>query len=141
MKINIKYLFFIILLIIIIHSLAIFLGLYNTKPVVIDIPQHFLAGIFFSLFFLMILEKKSIDYLKSSRLILFISLLGVSLLGSFLWELLELILLNFFTKVAYELYTYSSTVSDSLTDMYAGVLGGLATYLYIIKKQKALKTT
>ena len=136
MKINVKYLFLIILLIVIIHSLAIFLGLYSTKPVIIDLPQHFLAGIFFSLLFLMILEKRSVDYLKSSRLILFISILGVSLLGSFLWELLELVLLNFFTKAAYELYAYSPTISDSLTDMLAGVLGGLATYLYIIKNRK-----
>lgn len=114
--------FLIVAVMITIHFSAIELGLYSGK-VWIDMPLHFLGGVLLGILWLY-LSKKIFSSPPSYPLTIF-QTGSFALLGSFAWEALELAASKFFPVFALQYKFYSFTVSDVISDMALGLLGGI----------------
>jgi len=113
------------------HLAAIFLGLYRGK-VWVDIPLHLIGGALLGLFWIWLLEQSSTRHKfgEPSPLFIGFSITGFSLFGSFLWEIWEFLFSTLASGPAFFLKIYSFTVSDVLSDMFFGIIGGAAVALW-----------
>jgi len=73
----------------------------------------------------------------SNRLATALGAVALATLGSFLWELLEFGFSTLFPEYALPLKLYSSTVSDVLSDVALGILGGIALALVYLRRSPA----
>lgn len=113
------------------HLSAIFSGLYQGK-VWVDIPLHIIGGMLLGFFWVWVLERSSARQRLGSPSKIFIgfSIISFALWGSFLWEVWEFLFSTFASGPALLLKIYSFTVSDTLSDMFFGIVGGLITALW-----------
>lgn len=109
------------------HFLALRIGLYHGK-VWIDMLLHFIAGIFFGISWLWLLQSFFLRRLfnKVSRSLEALSMAGFALFASFSWEVFEYLLNHFYPQLTTRLRIFSPDVSDVLSDMFFGLLGGVA---------------
>ena len=109
------------------HLSAIVLGFYQGR-VWVDTPLHIIGGALLGLFWIWALERPSLrqKFGNPSQLFTGFSIIGFSLLGSFLWEVWEFLFSTFAPGPALFLKIYSFTVSDVLSDMFFGIVGGTA---------------
>ena len=117
------------------HLLAIVLGLYKGR-VWVDIPLHIIGGALLGLFWIWALGRPSAreSFGSPSRLFVGLSIAGFALFGSFLWEVWEFLFSIFAPEPALFLKIYSFTVSDVLSDMFFGIVGGLAVVIFFNKR-------
>ena len=127
MKIKNKHILFLLVILIAIHFIARSLGLYEGK-VWIDIPQHILGGILLAMIWLKIIQHQKIP-----KIIVFISIITFSVFGSFVWEAFEFLFWTFFPDYALSLKWFSPTVSDTLSDLFAGFIGGTIVAILTVK--------
>ena len=121
------------LLISIFHFLGVFLGLYD-KGIPIDVPQHILGGVIFGLIWIKYgLNNKKFKLLK---LFIFITITSFAVLGSFIWEILEFMIWKTFPVFASNFKFYSPTVSEALSDIFGGFIGGILIALAFSFKNK-----
>lgn len=111
------------LLLILIGQIAgVQFGLYTGPNIWFDLVLHFISGAVLAMVWIILSRGK----LETSSILIFIIAAGsFALLGSFLWELFELLLNSTNPELAREHSLRSSTVQDGLTDMLAGLCGGL----------------
>src|SRR3989344_6922479 len=122
MQIRFKHLALLALLVTVGHFAALKLELYKGK-IWVDMPLHFTSGIALGLLAIWILENLK-NKLSGTALIIWVTALALA--GSFVWELFEFLLHQFAPDIALNLRLYSPRVSDVLSDMTFGALGGLA---------------
>ena len=126
-----KLIIMLILAVLFIHIAAIFTGLYQGK-VWIDIPQHIISGIMLGLIWLMFIK----DAIRNKMLVA-VSIISFAVLGSFLWEIFEFVLLQLSPSLEETVKFYSRTLGDALSDMFYGFLGGvLVAMITLFKKNK-----
>lgn len=132
MNSKISYLIILFLIILGLHLLGVFAGLYE-RQIPIDFPQHILAGVIFGLIWLRWLKPEArADF---SKWIIFVSILGfVTLLGS-LWEILEFVVWKLFPAFVNSFKFYSPTVGELLDDVVANLIGGVLVGLYAVRKK------
>lgn len=113
------------------HFAALYAGLYNGK-VWVDIPLHALGGVFLGLIWIWLNQRFAAgnDVARQSFLAMSISIVEFALAGSFLWELVEFTFWNLLPVPAAQLKIYSASVGDVLSDMVAGVSGGLLVAVF-----------
>ena len=126
-SIMIRLAFFIAAAMTAIHFSAIEWGLYSGK-VWIDIPLHFLGGALLGVIWLY-LSKKIFSSPPSCPLAIF-QTGSFALLGSFAWEALEFAVSELFPAFALRYKFYSFTVSDVISDMAFGLLGGVIAAMF-----------
>ncbi len=118
----------------VLHLGALYVGFYEGK-VWVDMPLHFLGGVLLGLVGLWIFEKAFHDVsIQRTSLLIAIVVVATSLFGSFLWEIFEFFLRDRAPMIALPLKLYSPTVSDTLSDMFLGTIGGLAVALLSFTK-------
>lgn len=117
------------------HLSAIFSGLYQGK-VWVDIPLHITGGALLGLFWVWILELPLArqKFGLPSKMFIGFSIISFALFGSFLWEVWEFLFSTFASGPALFLKIYSFTVSDTLSDMFFGMIGGIAVAIFLYKK-------
>ena len=107
------------------HVGAIYSGFYGGK-VWIDMPLHIIAGIALGLTWIWVADFRAArggsrpDWLTYSA-----ALLGFVLLASFAWESFEFLMREHFLELAHAWKIYPPNLSDTLSDMAFGLLGGL----------------
>ncbi|MDP3762670.1 MAG: hypothetical protein Q8Q97_01175 [bacterium] len=134
MKIKFTHLLIVALLISLIHFWALQAGLYE-RGAQIDIPLHFLAGIFLGLSGLWIFQKKQNLFGNPSGALLSAALIGFVLFWSVIWEIFEFSFRTFAPQWS-ALQFYSPTVPDLLSDLFFGLLGGIIIASIFILRQK-----
>lgn len=98
------------------------LGLYEEPTIWFDLVLHFISGMLLAVVWIII----SVSKMQTQSIVLFVLAAGgFALLGSFVWELFELLLDTTSPELTREYSLRSSTVQDGLTDMLAGLCGGL----------------
>lgn len=111
-----------LLLILIGQIIGVQFGLYEGPTIWFDLLLHFISGVVLAVVWIII----SVSKMQTQSIVLFVLAAGgFALLGSFVWELFELLLNNTSPELAREYSLRSSTVQDGLTDMLAGLSGGL----------------
>lgn len=116
------------------HFAAIGAGLYKGN-VWVDMPLHIIGGMLFGVLALWILGHLPKRFIgEPSSLFVAFSIVAFSLTGSFLWELFEMGFSTYFPTVALSLKMYSFTLSDALSDMLMGIVGGVVVAWYVLKK-------
>ena len=141
MKIKFIHIIFLLLIVTVIHFGSVLGGLYEGK-VWVDIPLHFFSGMILGVFWLWIIQRTGYNITpdSSKKLLISISIIGFALIGSFLWEVFEFLFWKFLPNYSLPLKLYSSTVSDVLTDIFAGLIGGIViAILAILPKKKRKK--
>ncbi len=128
MRVRFWYILLVVLTITVLHISAILFGWYEGTVIWVDNIEHILAGIAFSMIFLLINNN------KRKRIIIF--MLGFVLITSILWELFEFYLLTFFPLYAKELSLYSPNIIESLEDILSNMIGGIIFALLQLKKNK-----
>jgi|SRR3989344_5856966 len=122
MKILLRYIFLIFTLMVILHFIANFTGLYETSIVWIDKVLHILAGIGIAMIWIVISERKKVRATLENTV--FGTLLFVLIIAIF-WELTEFLLLKFLPFYALSLNIYSPTLMESFGDILADMIGGV----------------
>lgn len=102
-------------------------------------PLHFLGGMLVGLIWL---GASSYSFLKErlgspSKFFVSLSVVGAALAGSFFWEIFEFGIWKLFPALAEPLRLYSFTVSDLLSDMAFGLLGGFLVAIIFYLKEKS----
>ena len=105
----------------------------------LDIPMHFLGGLWVALFFFWILKKRFVQVsqvLEGNFLLLGILSLGfVSLIGIG-WEFYEFLYDKYLAK---GLLLIQASVTDTMTDLFFDWVGGLiAILVYKIRRERSL---
>ena len=126
MKTKLSHLFAVFAMILALHLFAVFAKLYNGSTIWIDIPQHLLAGVFLSMIFVYVAKKNKYFSSDPSSFLFMFSVVSFALLGSFAWEIIEFLFWKFLPHFAEKLKWYSPDILDALSDMAAGLLGGVA---------------
>lgn len=116
MKVRLRHLVLLFLLISLLHFLFAKQQWYRFYG--LDLALHFLGGIGFALGWLWLndLLQRKVDYF---------SVIMFALFGSFIWELYEFSVSSLLPKLAQTAAWYSPSVSDVLSDMFAGLIGGI----------------
>lgn len=137
MKTKFFHLIMVFLIILSIHIFAVFYDLYSGE-VLIDIPQHFLGGLFLAMIFVYTAQRHDYFSSKPSSFLFIFSVLSFALLGSFVWEIFEFLLWISLPDLSEQLKWYSPDILDALSDMAAGLLGSVSFVVItsIIKKRK-----
>jgi len=130
MKSKIFIIILLALLILIVHLIAVFAGLYGVIP--IDIPQHIIAGMIFGLIYFWWLSTYKKEIL--SKPLIFISIVSFAVFGSVIWEILEFSVWKLFPVFANNFKFFSPTVLDLLVDVISGLIGGVIIGIYATKK-------
>lgn len=101
--------------------------LYTGDFVWLDLALHLLSGGILAAVWIAISEEK-----VHTKSLFFYTLLAGSfaLLGSFVWEVFELLVNQTSPELAAEYSLRSSTVADAITDMLFGFIGGLIWGLF-----------
>lgn len=135
MSIKFSQIILIVAAMIAIHFVALRVGLYQ-GTVWVDMPLHFAGGIVLGMVALWLLQRSNLSTKLGSPSNLALSAIIVSfaLLGSFIWEALEFSFWHFLPNLANPLKLYSSRVSDVLSDMIFGLLGGVVMATIFLKK-------
>jgi hypothetical protein len=109
------------------HIFAVMLDLYTNGSVWIDIPLHVGGGMFFGFLWLWFLGRSYIARVagQASSFFLGVSILFAALLGSLVWELFELAVTLLSPDIAFATGWHTPSLKDALTDMIAGIVGGL----------------
>lgn len=122
MKNNWKTVFIGLLLVLVGQIAGVQFGLYEGPRIWFDLVLHFISGAILTMIWIILSREK----LQISSILVFTLVAGsFALLGSFVWELFELLLNTASPELAREYSLRSSTVQDGLTDMLAGLCGGL----------------
>lgn len=101
---------------------AVQFGWYEGPGVWFDLLLHFVSGAILAMVWVII----SADKLQTKSVLLFtLAAGGFALIGSFGWELFELLAGELTPTVANQYEIAASTTKEALTDMLAGLLGGL----------------
>lgn len=130
MKVKAGFIVALFLIILISHLIAVAYDLY-IKVFWFDLILHFLGGVALGLSALRIFAKQ-LDQTKPWFKFLIAVMFAV--LGSFAWELFEFSALQLFPNLAYKSYLYSPAVGEALSDMLAGLMGGVAAGLINYRK-------
>lgn len=93
-----------------------------------DMFMHTLGGIFLSLFCATIFSNK---ILKTSNTNIFLILFSFVFVVAFGWEVFEYIV-QFFIKDSIQI----ANISDSISDMIFGFLGGILGFFFVLKQKK-----
>lgn len=129
MKSKISHIIFLLLIILALHLIGIFGGLYE-RGIEIDMPQHILGGVVLGLIWLHLLSETNF-----SRPIILISTIGFVAFVAVAWEVLEFTAWKIFPVFADSFKFYSPTVTDLLGDETSNLVGGILTALYTIRKK------
>lgn len=107
----------------IIHSVAVFNNWY-WRFRWMDIPMHFLGGVFIGMIFLW-LFKKFFGYLDIHNrfLVLTVLLLGFVTLAGVFWEFYEFLYDLFISSREWGIFT-NQGVQDTISDLFFDILGG-----------------
>ena len=114
------------------HFVGIWVGLYE-GDVWIDIPLHIIGGVALGLLWVWLLQLDSVKAALGapSPLLVSVTVIGFALLGSFVWEIAEFSFWQLLPNYATAAKFYSPTVTDVLSDLTFGLLGGaLLAFLY-----------
>ena len=128
MKFPLRYTFVLFLIITVLHFVANSTSLYETRIVWFDNVLHTLAGVGFGLFWLWVLEKKSVHH---SFTFSAISLVAFVLGTALVWELLEFLFFKLFTQYAYNLSLYSPSRGEAGMDIASNLVGAFILILII----------
>ena len=128
--------YFLLIFILVIHILAIANSWYWTIGW-LDMPMHFLGGLWVALFFFWILKKRFVQVsqvLEGNFLLLGILSLGfVSLIGIG-WEFYEFLYDKYLAK---GLLLSQASITDTMTDLFFDWVGGLiAVLVYKIRRKR-----
>lgn len=107
---------------VVLHFIAVGVGLYAVSIVWIDKVLHILAGAAVALLALWVLERRSIRA-TALRVILIVFVLAV------LWELLEFLFMALFPTYARSLAIYSPNLLEATSDVITNLIGALAVFL------------
>ena len=132
MDLKIPHLIIAAAIILSLHLVGVFAGLYDSGTL-IDVPQHVLGGAVLGAIWLSLLKLEEKNCLSKSLVL--VSTLGFAVLGSVGWEVLEFVLWNLFPSFANSFKLYSPTVGELLVDVASGLFGGLLVGLYAYKKE------
>lgn len=139
--VKLNHIYALILVIAVIHFSALAIGLYEGK-VWIDIPLHFLGGILYGMIWLWLTQRPALNHRLGSPSPLFLafSTVGFAAFAGMLWELFEFGVFWITPYTAGILKVYSATVTDVLSDLATGVLGGAFLALVALRKAQLIKT-
>jgi len=132
MKSKISNLIILTLVILTLHLIGVFAGLYE-RQIHIDIPQHILAGVMFGLVWLWWLKPETrADF---SKWLIVVSTLGFTALIGAAWEILEFVVWKLLPTFANGFKFYSPTVGELLGDIVANLIGGFMIGFYAVRKK------
>lgn len=122
------------ILILAIHYIATFNGLY-VKTGWLDIPMHMLAGLWVGLVLAYIFGERSHTFdFKNNFLVSFLFILGTTLIVGVFWEFWEFfisqILPNYSALFEKGFMSLGDTLKDILDDMVGGSAAGIIAYFY-----------
>ena len=132
MRNRISYLVLLASVVLSLHLIGIFAGLYENH-IRIDVIQHILAGVIFGTIWLWWLKPENINI---SKTLIFISTVSFVALGSVLWEVLEFATSSLLPSFASSFKFYSPTVGELLSDVASGLVGGVSVGMYAVLRKK-----
>ncbi len=122
--------FLLIALLATIHITAINIGFYQGK-VWIDIPLHIIGGYMLGLIWIWILDFRTLrKKIVPDFFIISVTFIGWVLLFSYFWEYFEFLVREYSPELASTWKLYPPNLSDSLSDLAFGLLGGLIALVY-----------
>jgi len=131
-----RALVFLLLLIGAIHIAGILNSWYFTYPW-IDIPMHFLGGMWAVFFLFWIFEKKKNDYLFTSPKVLsFLFALGFAALVGILWEFFEFLFDVFISSRGFA-YAAQTSSADTMGDLFMDLVGGFFAWSALLNSEKS----
>ena len=135
-KVHGMYLVVLLLVIAGIHFGAVAVRHYDSGKVWIDIPLHALGGMFFALLFLWAAGNTFPMRSVRERFVVSMAIIGAAVIGSVLWEVFEFALLTLAPSLAQTAKWYSLRVSDVLSDLFAGLVGGMIAASLAVRWQR-----
>jgi len=138
MTIRLRHILLVTIAITAAHLAAVTMGWYEKTVWAVDGPLHFLGGALAAMVFLWFTEK-NVKEQKGSRWYIFFAILGAALVGSFLWELIEFLMLRSVPTFAIQYKLYSTTPGDLLSDLGFGLAGGLFLASVLIQKTLSIE--
>ena len=119
------------------HFVGIVAGLYE-GDVWIDIPLHIAGGSALGLLWVWILQQHSVvaSFGAPSSFLVSITIVSFALTGSFVWEIAEFSFWQLLPEYATAAKFYSPTVTDVLSDLAFGMLGGALLALIYYRKMR-----
>ncbi len=125
-------LIFLFVFLVIFHIISVIFSLYWLIRW-IDIPLHFLGGVWlamFSIWIFYISDRFSLP--KKPYLLSLVLILGLVALGGILWEFFEFS----FDFVSHKRWLAQLSLLDTISDLFFDLLGGFCTYFVFINKNK-----